>query len=166
MAIDAGQFLVLGQIGSLVPSPCNRCFQIPIQMDSGLMSRERALTARTPPSVDPRWIRSTPRSISYCISWSRFWDVPMLLLRCSSAGFIVLEGWIEAFGGLLCYAHGHFDCLLFNYILVYMVRSPEVKLYCCIGLVIVGSDTSWLWSVFGYSSLLELISSFAFALII
>jgi hypothetical protein len=60
---------------------------------------------------------------------------------------------------LLLYPYFGYCSTIFWYIYGQISRGEALVLQ--IGLVIVGSDNCWLWSVFGYSSLLELISSFA-----
>jgi hypothetical protein len=95
-------------------------FQIPIQMDSGFMFQTHPcprLIMNSAVCGPPRWIRCPVLIVS----------ADLVCGLCSSAPSLddaaELGGWSfwrdeSRRGGLLCYVPGHFDWLLFNYILV------------------------------------------------
>jgi len=152
--IGAGQFLVLGRIGSLVPSPCDRS---DFRFQSNAPERSPAHGwSWTPSSVDPRWIR---RPVRFLIV-----SAHLVCGMCSSAPSLdaaATGGWSfwrdesGCGGGLLCYM---FMVISIGYCSTILVWSDLPRWCCWIGLV----SESWLWTVFGYSSsLLSLLSSFA-----
>jgi len=117
--MDAGQFLVLGQIGSITLRSVIADFM-------GFWILEFIHLPERPLSVNPRWIR-------------RPWSILIVSAdhvcgMCSSAPSLDDEAarsglfWRDESRrrGLLCYAHGHFNWLLFSYVLV-LLRSHPVK---------------------------------------
>jgi len=121
--IVAGQFFVLGLIGSLVPSPFHWWF---------LDFNSNGFWIHVPERSHGRSHRPLTRGgfdalvDSYCISWSRLRDVFLCSFsRCSSRRLIEEDGSKRGFS-LLC---PRFITIGYcSIILAYMVRSPEVKI--------------------------------------